>query len=134
MSIAASEGEQSSSGDDDSAALPPSGVVALPESDPEMAAMLARAAASVGLTWNPPPCPEPSRLDDWYLGAGRAGSQRAAPVPFFPEVHDEIVDVDSLLLPHHFRWRGSEGIRGHPPSGTVCGDAVVFQDRVHLAG
>ena len=84
MSIAASEGERSFSGDDDS------GVVALPESDPEMAAMLARAAASVGLVWNPPPCPKPSRLDDWYLGAGRAGSQRAAPVPFFPEVHDEV--------------------------------------------
>ncbi|XDV19482.1 hypothetical protein PO909_024947 [Leuciscus waleckii] len=38
MSIAASEGERSSSGEDDPAALPPSGVAALPESDPEMAA------------------------------------------------------------------------------------------------
>ncbi len=40
MSIAASEGERMSSGDEDSAALPHSGVPALPESDPEMAAML----------------------------------------------------------------------------------------------
>ncbi|KAI2653769.1 Heat shock factor protein [Labeo rohita] len=31
-------------------------------------AMLARAAESVGLEWKPPLCPEPSRLDDWYLG------------------------------------------------------------------
>ncbi len=38
MSIAASEGELS--GDDDSAALPPLGVVALSEPDPEMTAML----------------------------------------------------------------------------------------------
>ncbi len=54
MSIAASEGELSLSGDDDSAALPPSGVVALSEPDPEMTAMLSRAAENVGLVWNPP--------------------------------------------------------------------------------
>ncbi len=35
MSIAASEGKLSLSGDDDSAALPPLGVVALSEPDPE---------------------------------------------------------------------------------------------------
>ncbi|XDV26711.1 hypothetical protein PO909_030349 [Leuciscus waleckii] len=43
------------SGDDDSAALPPSGRVALPEPDPEMSAMLKWAAEMVRLTWNPPP-------------------------------------------------------------------------------
>ncbi|KAL0172214.1 hypothetical protein M9458_032525, partial [Cirrhinus mrigala] len=77
------EGERMSSGDEDSAALPPLGVAALPESDPEMAAMLSRAAVSVGFEWNPPPCPEPSRLDDWFFGAARA-------VPFFLEVHEEV--------------------------------------------
>ncbi len=90
MSIAASEGELSLSGDDDSAALPPSGVVALSEPDPEMMAMLSRAAENVGLVWNPPPRPDPSRLDEWFLGGGRAGSQRPPPVPFFPEVHEEL--------------------------------------------
>ncbi len=72
MSVAASEGEPSLSGDDDSAALPPSGVVALSEPDPEMTAMLSRAAENVGLVWNPPPRPDPSRLDEWFLGGGRA--------------------------------------------------------------
>ncbi len=48
MSIAASEGEVFLSGDDDSAALPPSGVVALSEPDPEMTAMLSRADENVG--------------------------------------------------------------------------------------
>ncbi len=38
------------SGDDDSAALPPSGRVALPESDPERTAMLSRAAESIWTT------------------------------------------------------------------------------------
>ncbi len=65
MLIAASEGELFLSGDDDSAALPPSGVVALSEPDPEMTAMLSRADENVGLVWNP-----------WFPGGGHASSQR----------------------------------------------------------
>ena len=107
MSIAASEGELQSSGDEDSAALPPSGSVALPESDPEWTAMLSRAAEKVGLVWNPPPRPEPSRLDDWFLGAGRAGSQRSAPVPFFPEVHEELTRSWSASYSARLRPSGS---------------------------
>ncbi len=76
MLIAASEGSLSLSGDDYPAALPPSGVVALSEPDPKMTAMLSRAAENVGLVWNPPPRPDPSRLDEWFLVGGRAGSQR----------------------------------------------------------
>ncbi|ROL46838.1 hypothetical protein DPX16_20490 [Anabarilius grahami] len=98
MSISASEGEHESSGDEDSAALPPSGVAALPEPDPELTAVLSRAAEKVGLAWNPPPCPGPSRLDDWYLGVARAGPQRPAPMPFFPEVHDEVEPSQGLHM------------------------------------
>ncbi|KAL0199155.1 hypothetical protein M9458_007695, partial [Cirrhinus mrigala] len=47
--------------------------------DPEMAAALQRAAS-----------PEPSRLDDWFLGSGRGSKPRSSPVPFFPEVHEEL--------------------------------------------
>ncbi len=47
MWIAASRDELGS-GDDDSAVLPPSGRVVLPESDPELTAMLARATKSIG--------------------------------------------------------------------------------------
>ncbi len=43
----------------------------------------------VGLEWKPPLLPEPSRLDDWFLGVARAGSQGPTPVPSFPEVHDD---------------------------------------------
>ncbi len=67
-SIAAS-GDELGSGDDDSAVLPPSGRVALSESDPELTAMLSRATESIGLHWRPLPSPERSRLDDWFLGA-----------------------------------------------------------------
>ncbi len=69
MSIAASESSLSLSGDNDQAALPPSGVVALSKPHPEMTAMLSRAAENVGLVWNPPPRPDPSRLDEWVLSA-----------------------------------------------------------------
>ncbi len=47
--------------------LPLSGVVALSEPDPEIMAMVSRAAENVGLMWNPPPCPDPSRVDEWFL-------------------------------------------------------------------
>lgn len=84
ISIVTTEGDLESSGD--SAALPPSERIALPEPDPELATMLSWAAKRVGVE-----CPEPSRLDDWFLGAARSGSQHPAPVPFFPEVHEEVI-------------------------------------------
>ncbi len=90
MSNTALEGEPSLSGDDNSAALPTSGVVALSEPDPEMMAMLSQATENVGLVWNPPPRPDPSRLDEWFPGGGRAGSRRPPLVPFFPEVHEAL--------------------------------------------
>ncbi len=103
MSIAASEGELGS-GDDDSAALPPSGRVALPESDPGLTAMLSQAAESVGLHWRPPPSPECSRLDDWFLGA-QADHRQSPQVPFFPEVHEEV--TSSWRAPFSARNRAS---------------------------
>ncbi len=74
-------GDALGSGEDDSAALPPSGRVALPESDPELTAMLSRAVESIGLHYRPPPSPERSRLDDWFLGA-QAERRQPPPVPF----------------------------------------------------
>ncbi len=89
MSITAS-GYEPGSGEDDSAALPPSGRVALPESDPELTAMLSRATESIGLLYRlKPPSPERSRLDEWFLGA-QAEHRQPPPVPFFPEVHEEV--------------------------------------------
>ncbi len=84
MSIAASGDGFTSSEDEGAVGLPPSGVVATAAPDPELTAMLARAAVSIGLEINRPHRPEPSRLDDWFLGAGRGC------VPFFPEVHEEL--------------------------------------------
>ncbi len=100
MSIATSEGESDQSGDDGS----------VPDSDPEMVAMLARAAESVGLEWRPPPCPGPSRLDDWFLGVARAGSQGPTPVPFFPEVHDKLTGTWTAPFTARNRSSGSSSL------------------------
>ncbi len=54
---------------------------------------------------NRPPSPEPSRLDDWFLGAGRGSQPRPAPVPFFPEVHEEL--TSSWMAPFTARSRSS---------------------------
>ncbi|KAI2661198.1 ORF V: Enzymatic polyprotein [Labeo rohita] len=75
MSISASEGERSADEADVSS-----------EAEAELSAMLLRAAKEIGLEVPKVPPPDPSRLDDWFLGASAAG-------PFFPEVHDELVRV-----------------------------------------
>ncbi len=90
MSIAASGDGLTSSEDEGAVGLPPSSVVATAAPDPELTAMLARAAVSIGLEVNRLPSPEPSRLGDWFLGAGRGSQPCPAPVPFFPEVHEEL--------------------------------------------
>ncbi len=106
MSTAASGDGFTSSEDEGAVGLPPSGVVATAAPDPELTAMLARGAVSIGLEVNRPPSPEPSRLDDWFLGAGRGCSQpRPAPVPFFPEVHEEL--TSSWMAPFTARSRSS---------------------------
>ncbi len=105
MSIAASGDGLTSSEDEGAVGLPPSGVVASAASDLELTAMLARAAASIGLEVNRPPSPEPSRLDDWFLGAGRGSQLRPTPVPFFPEVHEEL--TKSWMAPFTARSHSS---------------------------
>ncbi len=107
VSITAS-GDELGSGEDDSAALPPSGRVALPESDPELTAMLSRAAESVGLHYRRPPSPERSRLDDWILGA-QAERRQPPPVPFFPEVHEEVTRS----------WKAPFSARNRPSASSV---------------
>ncbi len=107
ISITAS-GDELGSGEDDSAALPPSGRVALPESDPELTAMLSRAAESIGLLYRRPPSPERSRLDDWFLGA-QAERRQPPPVPFFPEVHEEVTRS----------WKAPFSARNRPTASSV---------------
>ncbi len=94
-----------SSGSGAAVATTPEGGSPTAAPDPELTAMLARAAVSIGLEVNRPPSPEPSRLDDWFLRAGRGSQPRPAPVPFFPEVHEEL--TSSWMAPFMARSRSS---------------------------
>ncbi len=64
--------------------------VAMPESDLEV-------TERVGLDWRKPPCPERSRLDDWFLGVAFAGSQRPAPSASLPDMHEELTGEHVLV-------------------------------------
>ncbi|XP_058637679.1 uncharacterized protein LOC131543888 [Onychostoma macrolepis] len=79
MSIAASEGESSLSGDDDPSALPPSGVVALSEPDPEMTAMpLVPLARSRG-AWLALPTSESKRIPERiFFLVGKTGDGKSS--------------------------------------------------------
>ncbi len=115
----------------------------MPESYLEMTAMLSGAAERVGLEWRKPPCPEPSRLDDWFLGVACAGSQRPAPGASLPEVNEELTGRGRhLLLPETDLLTPPPsppsvvqlgGIRG-PPGGAVSYDASVSLYHLHPAG
>ncbi len=76
--------------DDDPAALPPSGVVALSEPRPRDDGYAFRAAEKVGLVWNPPPRPDPSRLDEWFLGGVVLVLSAPPSGAILPEVHEEL--------------------------------------------
>ncbi len=142
MLIAASGDGFTSSEDEGAVGLPPSGVVATAAPDPELTAMLARAAVSIGLEVNRPSSPEPSRLDDWFLGAGRGSQPCSAPVPFFPEVHEEL--TKSWTAPFTARSRSSassilttldggvaRGYAGIPQVERLQAILQVHQAKVH---
>ncbi len=86
-----------------------------------MSAMLAQAAVSIGLEVNRPPSPEPSRLEDWFLGAGRGSQPR-----FFPEVHEEL--TSSWVAPFTARSRSSaSSVLTTLDGGVARGYAVIPQ-------
>ncbi len=60
-------------------------------------AMLARAAVNIGLEVNRPPSPRPSRLDDWFLGAGRAQNRTLLRCPFTARSRSSVSSVLTTL-------------------------------------
>ncbi len=143
ISITASGDGFTSSEDERVVGLPPSGVVDTTAPGPELTAMLAWAAVSIGLEVNRPPSPEPLRLDDWFLEAGHGPQPCSAPVPFFPEVHEELTNSwmapvtarsrsSDLLHPHYPPQRGCQRVCGHSPGGESDRGAPLPAKRRHL--
>ncbi|KAI2658852.1 ORF V: Enzymatic polyprotein [Labeo rohita] len=124
MSAAASEGESDDEADD-SAGRYPSAVAAPSETDAELSAMLLRAAKEIGLEVPKTPPADPSRLDDWFLGRAPAAPPRSPPVPFFPEVHEEL--VRTWRAPHSSRPRPSSSPLASLDGGAARGYEAVPQ-------
>ncbi|KAI2644283.1 50S ribosomal protein L15 [Labeo rohita] len=81
---------------------------------------LQRVASEIGVVWGSPPSPEPSRLDDWFLGGGRDSRPRSPPVPFFPEVHEELTKSWKAPLSASSRYVNSPSLTtldGGPAKG-----------------
>ncbi len=72
---------------------------------PRVLSLLLWGVVSIGLEVNRLPSPKPPRLDDWFLGAGHGSQPRSAPVPFFPEVPEEL--TKSWMAPFTARSRSS---------------------------
>ncbi len=111
LSITAS-GDELGSGEDDLAALPPSGRVAeyfsrVAEIQNWLLCFPGLLRAS-GCSYRRPPSPERSRLDDWFLGA-QAERRQPPPVPFFPEVHEEVTRS----------WKAPFSARNRPSASSV---------------
>ncbi|XP_050958021.1 uncharacterized protein LOC127159160 [Labeo rohita] len=126
MSIAASEERLTPDEAEDSAEQLPSGAAAQLEADAELATMLLRAAKSIGVIVRKPPSLEPSRLDDWFLGSRRDSSQPClAPVPFFPEVHEEL--TKTWKVPYSTRTRSGSSLLTSLDDGatSLSGPATV---------
>ncbi len=95
---------------------------------------VSRATERVGLEWRKPPCPEPSRLDDWFPRVACAGSQWPAPGASLPEVHEELTgrgrhlllpETDLLTPPPSPPLVVQLGVTGVPPGGAVRCNASV---------
>ncbi|KAL0152613.1 hypothetical protein M9458_052336 [Cirrhinus mrigala] len=92
----------------------------------KLVAMLLRAAKSIGPDVRKAPSPEPSRLDDWFLGSRRdSNQQRPAPVPFFPEVHEEL--TKTCKAPYSARTRSGSSLLTTFDDGAARGYADIRQ-------
>ncbi len=56
----------------------------------ELMRVLSKAVQELELTWDPPEEPVRSKLDSWYFRSTRKADSRAS-VPFFPDVHEQLV-------------------------------------------
>ncbi|KAI2668937.1 ORF V: Enzymatic polyprotein [Labeo rohita] len=89
----------------------------------------------IGVTWAPPPGPEPLRLDDWFLGKGRDPWPRSSPVPFFPEVHEELMRSWKAPLSARSRYANSSSLTtldGGPARGYTEVPQVERAIAMHL--
>ncbi len=57
----------------------------------ELIRVMNKAVQELELSWNPPKEPSRSKLDSWYFRSSRRQVDSRTSVPFFPDVHDQLV-------------------------------------------
>ncbi len=57
----------------------------------ELIRVMNKAVQELELSWNPPEEPTKSKLDSWYFRSSRRQVDPRTSVPFFPDVHDQLV-------------------------------------------
>ncbi len=57
----------------------------------ELIRVMNKAVQELELSWNPPEEPAKSKLDTWYFRSSRRQVDTRTSVPFFPDVHDQLV-------------------------------------------
>ncbi len=96
MSISASEkGEWAESEQDHSNGEGPSDL------QEELIRVMNKAVQELELAWNPPEEPAKSKLDSWYFRSSHHRVDTRTSVPFFPDVHDQLIKTWSAHQSAH---------------------------------
>ncbi|KAL1278055.1 hypothetical protein QQF64_024728 [Cirrhinus molitorella] len=103
MSISASEREDWAGSEADQ--LDSAGT---PDLQEELMRVLSKAVQELELTWSPPEEPARSKLDSWYFRSTRKADSRAS-VPFFPDVHEQLVKT----------WSAPQSARVHSATQAI---------------
>ncbi len=87
----------------------------------ELMKVLSKAVQELELTWSPPEEPVRSKLDSWYFRSTRKTDSRAS-VPFFPDVHEQLVKTWSApqSAPVHSNTQAIFFPRGWRGGPRVC--------------
>ncbi len=103
----------------------------------ELMRVLSKAIQELELTWSLPEKPVRSKLDSWYFRTTRKVDSRAS-VPFFPDVHEQLVKTWSAPQSAHVHstthaiFSHVDGVEAHgymrsPPSRRLSLRTGVLQ-------
>ncbi|XP_056608266.1 uncharacterized protein LOC130425869 [Triplophysa dalaica] len=85
-----------------------------PDLHEEFMRVLEKAVSELDITWSSPEEPAKSKLDSWYLQAGRRQATSKRSAPFFPDVHEHVVKS----------WSAPQSARVHAATQSMFAHVV----------
>ncbi|RXN06477.1 guanylate cyclase 2G-like protein [Labeo rohita] len=88
--------------------------------------ILAKAIKELNFNWDAPDQPARSKLDSWYSQSSRCLAALRRRVPFFPDVHEQVVKSWSALQSAHIHsstqamFYHVDGVGSRRPSPRIC--------------